>query len=125
MNASGYVNAQFGPRTAQFALITEYGLAENARLHDRALFCTRGPLVAHSFEFNIPGVHRGSPWFRVAPLHLNSVAEATERYREFADAAWEAMHGGRPHQRQTATGELEDVPHVNPYAKAELAETQT
>ena len=38
LDAIGLIAALFGPRS-QFALIEEYALADNFRLHDRALFC--------------------------------------------------------------------------------------
>jgi hypothetical protein len=39
------VASQFGPRLGDFPRITEFALGENARLDDRAIMCTAGPLV--------------------------------------------------------------------------------
>jgi len=114
----GYIASQFGPRTAAFALIEEYTLADNFHLHDRAIFCSTGDLERDSQVFQSPGVHRTSPWFRIGGLKLSSVAEARERYRVFAADQWEHLNGGRVVQRYTDNGELEDVVIPNPYCEA-------
>jgi hypothetical protein len=84
----GLIAASFGPRSEQFSLIEEYALADNFGLHDRALFCADGDLVADSSVCDSPGVHhRASPWFRVGALRLHSVEAAKERYRDYAKSS--------------------------------------
>jgi hypothetical protein len=123
LNAIGLVASLFGPRSQKFALVEEYALADNFRLHDRALFCADGDLEADSKVFNGPGVHRASPWFRIGRLRLHSVESARERYRIYAEAEWNRLNAGRLVQRYTESGELEDVPIKNPYARTEATTT--
>ena len=59
-----------------------------------------------------------SPWLRL-PLKLNSVAEAAERLRVFAEAEWDAANAHRAGSgRLTANGFVPEV-RVNPFAKSE------
>jgi len=84
----GLVPAQFGPRNGNFPLIEEYTLGDGFRLEDRAISCADGPdLESDSRASRQPDRgHRTSPWFRI-PLRLNTVAEARERYRRWAEAS--------------------------------------
>jgi hypothetical protein len=88
------VASQFGPRTGNFPQITEYPLGQGGRLDDRAIMCTAGSLVTDSGLFQRPDQgHRTSPWFRTT-LRLHTIAEARERYREWASAEWEEVNSG-------------------------------
>jgi len=122
LNEIGWVAAQFDPRTQAFALVDEYALGDNFRIHDRAIFCSTGDLERDSQQFNSPGVHRYSPWFRVGTLQLHTVESARERYRAFAESEWNRLNAGRVVQRHTETGELQDVVIKNPYALMETAD---
>ena len=75
-----------------------------------------GPnLEADSAAFRGTGTHRASPWFRV-PLRLNTVAEAVERYRVWAEAQWDATHPNRVVQYQKPDGSVGEREVKNPYA---------
>jgi hypothetical protein len=50
------------------------------------------------------------------PLHLNSVAEAVERYRIWASSEWQRQNLNPVVQRQTVEGGVEDFTLRNPYA---------
>jgi hypothetical protein len=87
------VAAQFGCRPgAPFPQVTEYALAENARIDDRAVMCCSGSVVADSWLFGRPDQgHRTSPFFRTT-LRLHTIAEAQERYNEFAAIEFDKVH---------------------------------
>ena len=117
VSAIGAIAAQFGPRVGNFPLIVEYALADNFRIDDRAVFCADGPHIeidSAAFQRSTAG-HRGSPWFKVS-LKLNTVAEAQERYRIFAGASWERVHGGRRESWIDGDGEAHEMPRPeNPF----------
>jgi len=46
IEAIAAIAAQFGPRTGNFPMITEYANSDGYKLDDRALFATDGGLVA-------------------------------------------------------------------------------
>jgi hypothetical protein len=111
------VAAQFGCRpTAQFPQVTEYALAENGKVSDRALMCCAGSLIADSWLFGRPGSHRTSPFFKTA-LRLNSIAEAQRRYDDFAEIEFDKAHSGPVGGWiDPTTGEMhEDAKPENPY----------
>jgi len=113
------IASQFGCRpTAQFPQITEYSLAENARVDDRALMCCDGSLIADSWLFGRPDPagHRSSPFFKTA-LRLRTIAEAQERYNEFAAIEFDKVHSGpRGGWIDPATGQMvEDPRPENPF----------
>jgi hypothetical protein len=90
----GAIASQFGPRLGSFPQITEFALGENARLDDRAIMCTAGPLVVDSALFGRPDQgHRTSPWARTS-LRLHSIAEAQARYNEWAAEEFDKVHSG-------------------------------
>lgn len=111
------IASQFGCRpTAQFPQVTEYHLAENARVDDRALMCADGPLVAASALFARPDTgHRGSPFFRTS-LRLHSIAEAQARYDRFAADEFDKVNSGPVGGWVDGDGKVhEDARPVNPY----------
>jgi len=113
------IASQFGCRpTAQFPQITEYSLAENARVDDRALMCCDGSLIADSWLFGRPDPagHRTSPFFKTA-LRLHSIAEAQSRYDEFGAVAFDKVHSGpRGGFIDPTTGQMvEDPRPENPF----------
>jgi hypothetical protein len=79
------------PAQRNFPLIEEYTLGDGFRLEDRAIWCADGlDLESDSRAFRqFDRGHRTSPWFRI-PLRLNTVAEARERYRRWAEVRWDA-----------------------------------
>jgi hypothetical protein len=90
----GAVASQFGPRLGSFPQITEYAPGENFRLDDRAIMCTAGPLVIDSALFGRPDQgHRTSPWARTT-LKLHSIAEAQQRYNDWAAEEFDKVHSG-------------------------------
>jgi hypothetical protein len=112
------VASQFGCRLAQFPQIVEYSLAENACVDDRALMCCEGSLIADSWLFGRPDPagHRSSPFFKTA-LKLHTIAEAQERYNEFAAIEFDKVHSGpRGGWIDPATGQMyEDPAPENPF----------
>ena len=113
----GAIAAQFGARpTAQFPQISEYPLAENARLTDAAIMCTAGPLVADSALFLRPDTgHRTSPWARTT-LKLHTIEEARERYNAWAAIEFDRVNGGPRGGWIDEHGEMHEDPRpVNPY----------
>ena len=94
IEAIGHIAAQFGPRTGDFPAVSEYALADNYRLDDRAVIATGGPLETDSAVFRRPNQgHRTSPWCRV-PLRLHSVESAQARYNVWAASEWDRQHAG-------------------------------
>jgi len=119
------IASQFGCRpTAQFGQVTEFSLAENARVDDRALMCCDGSLIADSWLFGRPDPagHRSSPFFKTA-LRLRTIAEAQERYNEFAAIEFDKVHSGpRGGWIDPATGEMhEDPVPQNPFREKAAA----
>jgi hypothetical protein len=89
------IASQFGPRNGIFPQITEYALADNFRLDDRAIACTAGDVVTDSGLFQRPDQgHRTSPLFRCGGLKLWTIAEMTERYNLWAADQFDAQHSG-------------------------------
>ncbi len=90
----GAIAAQFGCRTGNFPMITEYAPGDGFRLDDRAIMATDGSLVMDSAMFQRPDQgHRTSPWFR-APLKLHTIGSAQARYNEWAADQFDAQHAG-------------------------------
>ena len=124
VSAIGAIAAQFGPRVGNFPLIVEYALADNFRIDDRAVFCADGPHIeidSAAFQRSTAG-HRGSPWFKVS-LKLNTVAEAQERYRIFAEASWERVHGGPRESWIDGDGKAHEMPRPENPFKAKVPTT--
>jgi hypothetical protein len=55
------------------------------------------------------------------PLRLNTVAQAVECYRLWAEASWDATHPNRVVQRQTPGGKVGEFTLQNHYAAKALA----
>jgi hypothetical protein len=92
----GAVAAAFGPRNGNFPQIVEHPPIDNFRLHDLALLCTSGPLIADSALFSTPDRgHRTSPWARTA-LQLHSIESARARYNAWAADEVDAVNSSRP-----------------------------
>jgi hypothetical protein len=103
----GGIAAQFGPRNGNFPLIEEYTAGDGFRLEDRAIWCADVPDLesdSRAFRHSDRG-HRTSPWFRI-PLRLNTVAEAREPDRRWAEASWDATHPNRVVQHQKPDGSV-------------------
>ena len=106
LDAIGRIPAQFGCRTGNFPQFEAFALGDGFRLEGRAIFCANGPNEqADSAAFRGTGTHRASPWFRM-PLRLNTVAQAVECYRVWAEASWDASHPNRVVQHQTPDGKV-------------------
>jgi hypothetical protein len=110
------VASQFGPRLGNFPQITEFSLGENARLDDRAIMCTAGPLVIDSALFGRPDQgHRTSPFFRTT-LKLHSIAEAQARYDTWAAEEFDRVHSGPRGGWIGEDGRMHEHPRpTNPY----------
>jgi hypothetical protein len=122
----GRFAANFGARpTARFPLLIEFAGGDTFRISDVALFCVNGPsLAADSAPFLRlgPTEHRASPWFRVSPLRLNSVAQAAERYQRWCESEWDRTHAGSVGSWVDEKGEAHELPRPkNPYATKALA----
>jgi hypothetical protein len=122
IEAIGRIAAQFGPRTGDFPMVSEYALADNYRLDDRAVIATDGPLEADSAIFRQPDQgHRTSPWCRL-PLRLHTVDSAQARYNEWAASEWDRQHAGPTGSWIDDDGEAHELPRpVNPYRATKLA----
>jgi len=122
----GLVPAQFGPRNGNFPLIEEYTLGDGFRLEDRAISCADGPdLESDSRASRQPDRgHRTSPWFRI-PLRLNTVAEARERYRRWAEASSDATHPNRVVQHQKPNGSVGRVRDLKSKCRGGISEMTT
>lgn len=66
------------------------------------------------------GSHRNSPWFRGASmLRLNSIAEAREKIRAWAESSWDAMNINQGRGILDPDRGFIPTPIRNPFAKAE------
>ena len=119
LNQIAIVARQFGPRVGNFPMVREFtNAADNYKLEDSAIWCAAGNLEADSAAFRRPGTRRQSPLFNVQ-LKLNTLAEATERYRLWASAQWEQQHAGSPGGYIDEHGDHHEFPRpTNPYAEA-------
>ncbi len=117
------IAAQFGCRLGNFPQITELANADGHKLEDRALFATGGDLEVDSSLFRRPGSHRNSPWCRTT-LRLATVAEARERYREWASMEWDRVHSGQPESWIDEHGQMHQKPKPrNPFRQKAAAVT--
>jgi hypothetical protein len=96
----GAVVTQFGCKSPTFSLVElPANLSGIGALDDRALMCVDGrklDIVRAGAVFNQPGTHRRSPWFMAASaLKLNSIGEARETIRAWAEKAWDALDYNR------------------------------
>lgn len=114
------VASQFGPQAQSFVLVDrphglEFGWARN-----EAVMCSTGSLLEDSRAFATAGPDvRKSGWLRVAP-HLNTIAEARERVRDYAENAWASINAGQAKRgRVTETGGVKWDSVNNPFARAE------
>lgn len=116
------VVVRFGIRpTAQFPLLGELPTLLGANyLTDEALFLTSvEPTQASGLIHARRADWRTSPWLRLRPLKINTLAEAAERLRNWCADAWAAdyaTHGQRG--RLTEDGFKPEV-RVNPYSLQE------
>ncbi|BBY19025.1 hypothetical protein [Mycolicibacterium litorale] len=112
------VAGSFGPKAQSFSLVApphglEFGWAQN-----NAVMCSAGDLINDSRAFAMAGNQpRQSAWLRVAP-RLNTIAEARERVRAYAESAWASMNGHAKRGRLTDTGDVAWDPVRNPFALA-------
>jgi hypothetical protein len=122
IEAIGRIAAQFGPRTGDFPAVSEYALADNYRLDDRAVMATGGRLEADSAIFRRPDQgHRTSPWCRL-PLCLHTVESAQARYDEWAASEWDRQHAGPVGSWIDDKGKAHELPQpVNPFRETKLA----
>jgi hypothetical protein len=100
-----------------FPAVTEYALADNFRVDDRALFCADGhSLPLDSAPFLTPDQgHRTSPWFRV-PLRLHSLSSARARYAAFAADEFDKQHSGPRGGWIDENGQMHELPRQkNPF----------
>ncbi|WP_396912415.1 hypothetical protein [Mycolicibacterium sp.] len=88
--------------------------SEIASMRGRYLFCTHGiDLLDVKRAWGDDHPHLRSPWFRLhGRAKLLSVAEATERLRGWAEAAWDSYQAL---QATRLTGDVEDAPQPNPF----------
>lgn len=118
----GQVVTQFGCKSTTFAMIElPANLIGIGALDDRALMCVDADklgVVAAGAIFNQPGAHRRSPWFKVASvLKLNTIGEARETVRAWAEASWDSLDLNRGRGRMEGD-KFVAMPVANPYAKA-------
>ena len=92
----GQVVTQFGCKSPTFAMIELpanlhwYRGARRPGADVRRVPDKLG-VVAAGAIFNQPGAHRRSPWFKVASvLRLNTIGEARETVRAWAEASWDS-----------------------------------
>jgi hypothetical protein len=112
--------SSFGPR-GSLAILDEPGhLVQLRGLRDEALWVTDiDPWRASEIIRARMADWRTSFLLRL-PLRLNSVAEAAERLREFAEAEWQAVEDGRGESgRLTDNGYVPDPKRPNPFARTE------
>jgi hypothetical protein len=129
LDAVSAIASRFGPKSGSFAILDQLPLVDDLGLRDDVLMCTSTDIVRGSSTFRdaesarTQAVAMGDsnadiricPWLRTTPK-LNTIAEAKERQRAWAEAEWNALNAGRVTQRYTETGDLEKVIINNPYA---------
>ena len=114
------VVTQFGGKSLTFGLIElPNNLGGTGRLDDRALMAVdhqKLDITRASAIFNQPGTHRRSPWFlAAAALKLNTIGEARETIRAWAEQAWDALDYNRGRGRMDGD-KFVAMPIPNPYA---------
>src|SRR5262249_46422575 len=116
------IASAFGPN-GPFAQVTQYALADNHRVDDRAIACSTRKLVADSAVFQRPdGPHRASAFFRVGGLMLHSITEMQARYNDFAAREFDRINSGPRGGQIGPDGRIyEDVIPKNPYRREKVS----
>ena len=114
------VVTQFGGKSLTFGLIElPNSLGGTRRLDDRALMAVdhqKLDITRASAIFNQPGTHRPLDWFlAAAALKLNTIGEARETIRAWAEQAWDALDHNRGRGRMDGDKFIA-MPIPNPYA---------
>jgi hypothetical protein len=116
--------AQFGPR-GTFKVMDAPGGVDLFTLRDEALFTTTFDWVRASDVIKSRRTvldWRTSPWLRL-PLRLNTLDQAREQLRAYAEGAWDALESSRGERgRLTENGFVRDPRRRNPFALSDNAE---
>ncbi|MGV0778737.1 hypothetical protein [Mycolicibacterium elephantis] len=85
----------------------------------RSIYCISDQLdLGHAHDiWRTNGPHRRSAWFKLYSVaQLRTVAEATERLRDWCEVSWDAFENARPARHTSVNGELvQDPPRPNPF----------
>lgn len=107
---------RFGPRSVDFAVLDNPPNVDDRGVLDEAVMCSADPdLIQAGAVFRSRSADiRSCPWLRTAP-RLHTIAEATERLRGWAEAAFDQTVSNRGRGRFD-NGVFVAEPIPNPYA---------
>ncbi|BBZ17080.1 hypothetical protein [Mycolicibacterium gadium] len=106
--------ALFGPRSISWAVIDQPDVIEMRGVVDEALMTTDSDLMQAGAAFRARRSDiRSSPWLRLTP-RLNSISQAKERLRQFAETAWDELNANPP-ATFDERGNTVPIPRTNPY----------
>ncbi|WP_333894510.1 hypothetical protein [Mycolicibacterium gadium] len=107
------IAALFGPRSISWAVLDlPQGVDDRGLVDEAVCCCTDGDLVQAGAVFRART--SAVPWLRITP-HLNSIAEAKERLRLWAEKAFDATVSNQGRGR-FEDGKFVPMPVANPYA---------
>jgi|SRR5215217_834094 len=114
------IASRFGPQSIDFGVLDQPALIDCMDLVDDALMCTSSDIVQAGKAFRARTADiRTAPWLRITPK-LNTISEAQERLRAWAEQEWNLLN---PHD--PSRGQLDENGHViaevrrNPFALAD------
>lgn len=120
LDAISVIARRFGPRSPDFGVLDQPPIVDPIDLVDDAVMCASSDLVQAGRAFRARRADiRTAPWLRITPK-LNTIAEAKERLRAWAETEWNLINPHHPSRgRIDENGRV--VPEVrrNPYALAE------
>jgi hypothetical protein len=122
LDAISMIASGFGPRSGTFGVLDQPPLIDPIDLVDEALMCTDSDIVQAGKAFRARRAEINTcPWLRISPK-LNTIAEAKERLRGWAEVEWNLLNPHNPN-RGVIGEEGKIIPEIrrNPYAKAQAA----
>ncbi|MEW5808566.1 MAG: hypothetical protein AB1925_03855 [Actinomycetota bacterium] len=116
------IASHFGPHSTSFPLLEIPANVGNLGfINNNGVMCVDAKygLDQACRLFQNHGNHRNSPWFRGASvLRLNTIAEAREKIRAWAEASWDSLNSSQGRGR-IVDGQFIPEPLRNPYAVAQ------
>jgi hypothetical protein len=116
--------AHFGPHSTSFPLseVPANISSGTGFINNNGVMCVdpHFDLTRACTLFLKHGEHRNSPWFKGASvLKLNTIGEAREKIRAWAESAWDGMNLNQGRGHFDEHGQFVAAPIQNPFAKQE------
>lgn len=98
LDTIGIIARGFGPRSIEFGVLDQPPIVDPLDLVDDAVMCTGSDIIQAGKAFRARTADiRTAPWLRITPK-LNTIGEAKERLRQWAEAEWNLLNPHDPNR---------------------------